>query len=155
MGYSIDSKFSITAIAMDDRSVDTINLKSNFARDCTVIILSVDNRPNGAPITVTADDATVRMADSTLVPVLQARDAAKADRQEYVAKYAPSFTVGARAQVDGKLILLPAGLDMSRVTALFVTVDGVRVAIQGRVFTAEEKTQRMNANRAPQDPSNL
>jgi hypothetical protein len=119
------------------------------------MILSVDNRPNGAPITVTTDGATVRMADNNLVPVVQTREAAKAGRQEYVAKYAPPFTVGARAQVDGKLMLLPTGLDMSRVTAVSLTVDGVKVTVSGRVFTAQEKTQRLSPGRPQQDPSNL
>src|SRR4051812_45958262 len=78
MGYSIDAKFSIMVIAMDDRSADTVNLKSNFDRDCTVMIVSVDNRPNAAPIAVTTDGASVRMADNSVVPVLQTREAAKA-----------------------------------------------------------------------------
>ena len=155
MGYAIDTKFSITAIAMDDRNADTVNLKSNLRRECTAIVLGMDNRPNDAAVTVTTDGAAVRLADGSLAALLSMPEVTRTDRVQYVAKYAAPFTVGARSQVEGKLVFLPAGLDMSRVQVLYLSVNGVKVSIPGRIFSAEEKARRLTTPGKQQDPSNL
>lgn len=160
MGYSIDAKYSIGVVAMDDANVDTINLKANFGRDFTALVLWADNRANTAPISVNTEGATVRMQDGSIVNALGTRavlDTAKADRPQFVAKFAPPFTVGAGGIVEGQLMFLPPRIDMSRVQTIYVTVDGVKVSVPGRIFTAQEKTDRMAPGKPKrqQDPSNL
>jgi hypothetical protein len=158
MGYSIDAKYAIGAAAMDDRHTDTLNLKSNFGRDFTALVLWADNRANDVPINVSTIGATVRMNDGTVVNALNTRDVvetAKVDREQFIEKWGSQFAVPARDAVEGRFMFLPPDIDMSRVQSLYLSVDGVKVMIPGRIFTAEEKTQRMKPKGTQQDPSNL
>ena len=159
MGYSIDAKYSLGAVAMDDLNVDTQNLKAQFGRDVSVLVIWADNRANASPITVSTDGATLRMADGSVVNALRTREVletAKVDRQAFVARFSSPFTVSAGGVVEGQLLFIPPGTDLSRVQAIYLSVDGVRVSIPGRIFSAAEKAERMNRKSTPQqDPSNL
>jgi hypothetical protein len=148
MGVAVtDAGCTVGAMAMAEPHVDTANLKNNFAAPCKVMVLWFDNRAGRGPITVDTDGATLRLADGSVVTALRARDVlstAKVDRAQFIAKFAPPYNVPAGKNVEGLFLFVPPEADLSKATYLYLTIDGARFAVPGRVYTAQEKTDGMN-----------
>jgi hypothetical protein len=144
---------TVGAMAMAEPHVDTANLKSNFTTPCPVLVLWFDNRANSKAATVATDGATLRMDDGTTVNALRTADVlstAKVDRASLMTKFAPPHKVPAGVNVEGMFLFLPPTVDLSKATFVYLTVDGQRVSIPGRVYTAQEKSDGLARTNAPQ-----
>jgi hypothetical protein len=150
-----DTGCTVGGLAMAEPHRDTTALKSIFTTPCSIVVLWFDNRQGSGPVTVDTDGATLRMEDGTTVNALRTRDVlstAKEDRAQFLAKNSPPYRVSPGVNMEGQFLFVPTGVDLSRATYLYLTVDGKPMAIPGRVFTAQEKTDALNRGAGAASP---
>jgi hypothetical protein len=144
MGAVVDNgTLVITVVAMDNSHGDTKALRSSFKSDASVIILSIDNRKSQSPATLDTRNAQLVFSDGRK---LSALDPSVILQPADLMSMSPPFQVPAGALLEGKMLFIPADLDLSKLQLIRMTLSGSQVEIPGRIFTAAEKNRLIAAS---------
>ena len=136
---------NIVLVSMPDDHGDTIILKNSFNTKAGVLVMTIDNRQNNQPVSVTTDGATLHFADGSTATALKTADVVQTVASGSSANFRPPYKVGAGEMVDGRVLFIRPNLELKNLYRIDLSVDGQTFQVPGRIMTAQEKTDRLNA----------
>jgi hypothetical protein len=147
LGVSRTNGTVLSLIAMDDAHADTRAERAALAKDASIIVIVIDNRGGKTPAVLDTRNAQLVFSDGRVVAAL---DTAAVAPPGEAASMAPPFRVEAGGLFEGKILFIPPDLDLTKLKSIRATLSGSRIQIDGRIFTAAEKTQAIQVGQRAQ-----
>jgi hypothetical protein len=145
-----DDGATIVIAQWSDEAPGTASMKDIFTADCTLISVIVDNT-SSQPVTI--DPATLQLVlanGGKQQASTQILSTAKEDKEKFLDRYGKPRTVPAGTRMNDGIAFLPPKADLSRVASASVIVNGTRITIPGRYYTADEKAQLLGRSKGKQ-----
>jgi hypothetical protein len=136
---------NIILLAMPDDHADTIAVKNTFNTRAGIMVMTIDNRQNRQNVSVTTEGATLHFADGSTAATLKTADVVQTVPSATSSKYMPPYNVPAGQMVEGRLLFIRPNLKLDNLQKVDLNVDGQAFQVPGRIVTAQEKTDRLNA----------
>ena len=147
LGAAVEDKANLVLVSIPDDAPDARQFKRNFAKDFSIIMLTVDSSRATFDVYVDTSRAIAHFSDGRTVEALPIRgilESATQDRDKYFATWMPPIrcTPGS-SHVFNLFIPVPAGTVYTIMDRVTIQVNGLPVDIHGQYCTAEEKAQRL------------
>lgn len=150
-GYLAAPQWNLGLIAMESTHAQTVAFKALFAADFIPLVLVIDNSNGDQDITLNTEMTILRRSDGSALAapsqmaILQT--AVSHQRGALIRGLSSPQVIKAGQVADGRIIFVPANTDLSEITSVSIKLNGEPVEIPGRLFTVEEKAQRLRSSR--------
>lgn len=128
---------------------------ANFPRPFQLLLVAVDNRASGAPLTLDLSAAQALRKDGAARPALSRQallTTAKSAQAELTQQHLEPYMIPPGGRLGNGMLFLDAAEDLRQVTALRVRVNGQDLLVNGRYLSAEEKRARRRPAPGPGAP---
>lgn len=142
----------VTSLADESPSAKMLN--SDRTMNVSIAHVSVINRSVSNSVMIDSAKAELALADgrsAQCLPLAEVLGSSKKDADKMIANLLGPHTVRPQSNLFTVFIHMPFGFSWGDVTSVTIHVDGKPVMIQGRVLTASEKADVVEAGRKAQE----
>lgn len=139
-GVAGDGALRLFALQLDPQSELGRRLAASFDRPVSLLVVGVDNRRGARDVTLDLRELQLTMRDGTTRATPPRADILASARSDELRRaHAGVYAIAAGTAKQNNLAFLAPDAPMHDVIAVSIVVDGKRVAIPGRWYTADEK----------------